>query len=195
HALPQDETNALLVRLGREGHRVVRLKGGDPFIFGRGGEEMQALQAAGIACEIIPGITSAAGAAACSGIPLTHREHAQTLVFATGHLKDDSVDLDWESLARPNQTVVIYMGLGALEIICRGLTADGLPPEGPGAVAQAATAPGRRGERARVDAVAAAARGGGIGRPALITIGEVVSPEDGLLTRPPMHERAVAGSA
>lgn len=101
HALPQHEINGLLVRLAREGHDVVRLKGGDPFIFGRGGEEMQAVQAAGIRCEIVPGITAAAGAASCTGIPLTHREHAQTLVFATGHLKDGTVDLDWPALARP----------------------------------------------------------------------------------------------
>lgn len=182
HALPQDETNALLVRLGREGHRVVRLKGGDPFIFGRGGEEMQALQAAGIACEIIPGITSAAGAAASSGIPLTHREHSQTLVFATGHLKDDSVDLDWDCLARPNQTVVIYMGLGALEIICRELVAHGLPPETPAAVVQNATTPNQTGVTARIDALAATVRAAGIRPPALIIIGEVVTLETGLLT-------------
>ena len=192
HALPQPEINALLVRLGRAGLRVVRLKGGDPFIFGRGGEEMQALQTAGIACEIIPGITSAAGAAACSGIPLTHREHAQTLVFATGHLKDDSVELDWTSLARPNQTVVIYMGLGALEIICRELIAHGLPPHTPAAVVQDATTARQCGVTARLDALAAAVRAAGIRPPALIMIGEVVSLEAGLLARPPMRERAVA---
>lgn len=192
HALPQPEINALLVRLGREGLSVVRLKGGDPFIFGRGGEEMQALQAAGIACEIIPGITSAAGAAACSGIPLTHREHAQTLVFATGHLKDDSVDLDWTSLARPNQTVVIYMGLGALEIICRELIAHGLPPHTPAAVVQDATTPQQCGITARIDTLASAVRTAGICPPALILIGEVVSLEAGLLAQPPARERAVA---
>lgn len=192
HALPQPEINALLVRLGRAGLRVVRLKGGDPFIFGRGGEEMQALQAAGIACEIIPGITSAAGAAACSGIPLTHREHAQTLVFATGHLKDDSVDLDWASLARPKQTVVIYMGLGALEIICRELIAHGLPPHTPAAVVQDATTPQQCGVTARLDTLAEVVRAAGIRPPALIMIGEVVSLEAGLLARPPMRERAVA---
>lgn len=183
HALPQHEINGLLVRLAREGHDVVRLKGGDPFIFGRGGEELQALLDAGIECEIVPGITAAAGAASATGIPLTHREHAQTLVFATGHLKDDTVDLDWPALARPRQTVVIYMGLGALDIICERLIAHGLPAHTPAAVIHAATTPGQCGVHSTLARLPAAVREAGIRTPALIMIGEVVALDPGLLLR------------
>ena len=175
HALPQGEINQVLVDLAREGLQVVRLKGGDPFIFGRGGEEMQAVMAAGLSCEIVPGITAAAGAASTTGIPLTHREHAQTLVFATGHLKNDTVDLDWTTLARPNQTVVIYMGLGALDIICRELVAHGLPADTPAAVIHAATTPQQRGVHSTLALLPVAVREAAIGAPALIMIGEVVA--------------------
>lgn len=181
HALPQHETNALLVSLAREGLHVVRLKGGDPFIFGRGGEEMQAVLDAGFACEIVPGITAAAGAAACTGIPLTHRAHAQTLVFATGHLKDDTVDLDWGALARPCQTVVIYMGLGALEEICRQMIAHGLPAHTPAAVIHAATTLRQCGVHSTLAGLPAAVREAGIRTPALIMIGEVVALDPGVL--------------
>ena len=181
HALPQDEINQLLVDLARQGLRVVRLKGGDPFIFGRGGEEMQALQAAGFSCEIVPGITAAAGAGASTGIPLTHREHAQTLVFATGHLKDNTVDLDWDALARPNQTVVIYMGLGALDIICHELVAHGLPAHTPAAVIHGATTPGQCAVYSSIAALPAAVREAGLKPPALIMIGEVVGVGDARL--------------
>ncbi|TAH48587.1 MAG: uroporphyrinogen-III C-methyltransferase [Betaproteobacteria bacterium] len=175
HALPQPEINQVLVDLAREGLQVVRLKGGDPFIFGRGGEEMQAVTAAGLACEIVPGITAAAGAASTTGIPLTHREHAQTLVFATGHLKNDTVDLDWATLARPHQTVVIYMGLGALDIICRELVAHGLPEDTPAAVIHAATTAQQRGVHSTLARLPAAVREAAIRAPALIMIGEVVA--------------------
>jgi uroporphyrin-III C-methyltransferase len=174
HALPQPEINRLLIELAEEGLEVVRLKGGDPFIFGRGGEEMQALQAAGIACEIVPGVTAAAGGAAATGIPLTHRELAQTLVFATGHLKDGTVDLDWPALARPHQTLVIYMGLSALETICRQLVAHGLPASTPAAVLQAVTTPDERLLADTLAGLPAAVRAAGIAPPALILVGEVV---------------------
>jgi uroporphyrin-III C-methyltransferase len=183
HALPQHRINQLLVDLASEGLDVVRLKGGDPFIFGRGGEEMAAALAAGLECEIVPGITAAAGAASCTGIPLTHREHAQTLVFATGHLKDDTVDLDWTALARPRQTVVIYMGLGALDIICERLIAHGLPAHTPAAVIHAATTPGQCGVHSTIARLPAAVREAGIRTPALIMIGEVVALDPGLLLR------------
>ncbi len=183
HALPQHRINQLLVDLASEGLDVVRLKGGDPFIFGRGGEEMAAALAAGLECEIVPGITAAAGAASCTGIPLTHREHAQTLVFATGHLKDDTVDLDWTALARPRQTVVIYMGLGALDIICERLIAHGLPAHTPAAVIHAATTPGQCGVHSTVARLPAAVREAGIRTPALIMVGEVVALDPGLLLR------------
>ncbi|MBS0544056.1 MAG: uroporphyrinogen-III C-methyltransferase [Proteobacteria bacterium] len=184
HALPQGEINQVLVDLAREGLKVVRLKGGDPFIFGRGGEEMQALMAAGLPCEIVPGITAAAGAASTTGIPLTHREHAQTLVFATGHLKNDTVDLDWSALSRPNQTVVIYMGLGALDIICRELIAHGLPADTPAAVIHAATTPQQRSVHSPLARLPAAVREAAIRAPALIMIGDVVALQPASLPLP-----------
>lgn len=175
HALPQDDINQLLVDLAREGLRVVRLKGGDPFIFGRGGEEMEALRAADIPVEIIPGITAAAGAGACTGIPLTHRSHARMLVFATGHLQDDGLDLDWASLARPNQTVVIYMGLGTLDLICSRLMAHGLPGHTPAAVIHAATTPEQSEVLGTLGDLSRRVREAGLRTPALIMIGGVVS--------------------
>jgi len=175
HALPQEDINRLLLRLARQGLRVVRLKGGDPFIFGRGGEEMETLAAAGVVCEVVPGITAASGMAACTGIPLTHREHAQTLVFATGHLKDGTVNLDWTALARPQQTVVIYMGLGALELICDALIAHGLAADTPAAVVHAASTPRQRIVAQPLAALPAAVRAAKLGSPSLIVIGSVTS--------------------
>ena len=175
HALPQEEINQLLIRLARQGLRVVRLKGGDPFIFGRGGEEMQDLRAAGIPCQVVPGVTSASGLAAYTGMPLTHRDFSQTLVFTTGHLKDGSLGLDWDVLARPHQTLVIYMGLGALEIICRELQAHGLPGDTPAAVVHRATTPAQRTVCANLENLAEAVRQAGLKPPALILIGPVVS--------------------
>jgi uroporphyrin-III C-methyltransferase len=136
HTLRQEQINALLVELAREGKQVVRLKGGDPFIFGRGGEELQALAAHGVAFEVVPGVTAASGVSSYAGIPLTHRDHAQSCLFVTGHLKDGTADLDWPSLVRPRQTVVIYMGLGGLAEICRQMIAHGAASDLPVAVVQ-----------------------------------------------------------
>ena len=175
HALAQEEINQLLVRLAREKKCVVRLKGGDPYIFGRGGEEVETLAADGIAFEVVPGVTAAAGVAAYAGIPLTHREHAQACVFVTGHLKDGSMNLDWPGLARRRQTVVIYMGLMGLPVLCEKLMEHGLPPDWPAAIVQHGTQPSQRtvtGTLATLPALAAAAQ---MRAPTLIIVGTVVT--------------------
>ena len=144
HALPQEDINLLLVRLAKEGKRVLRLKGGDPFIFGRGGEEIEELAEHGIPFQVVPGITAAAGVASYAGIPLTHRDHAQSCVFVTGHLKDGTMNLDWEQLARPRQTVVVYMGLHGLDTLCAKLVEHGMPDTTPIAIVQHGTQPTQR---------------------------------------------------
>ncbi len=174
HTLPQEEINALLVQLAAAGEQVVRLKGGDPYVFGRGGEEAVALAAAGIPFEVVPGITSAQGMSAYAGIPLTHRGHASSVVFATGHCREGAEGPDWEMLARPQQTAVIYMGLGALPAICRQLVAHGLPPDTPAAVVQQATTPHQRVVCGTLLTLPVLASAREIAPPALIVVGEVV---------------------
>jgi uroporphyrin-III C-methyltransferase/precorrin-2 dehydrogenase/sirohydrochlorin ferrochelatase len=174
HALPQEEINALMVRLAREGKRVVRLKGGDPFIFGRGGEEIDSLAAQGIAFEVVPGVTAAAGAASYAGIPLTHREHAHACVFVTGHLKGGAAQLDWASLVRPRQTLVVYMGVGALASICSGLIQHGLAPSTPAALVEKATLPEQRVIEGNLASLPGLASVQGARPPALLIVGEVV---------------------
>jgi uroporphyrin-III C-methyltransferase len=184
HTLEQDAIIDLLVRLARSGRPVLRLKGGDPYVFGRGGEEAEALAAHGIPFVVIPGISAAQGAAACAGIPLTHRDHAATLVFATGHLRsqgdDRVVDLDWPALARPRQTVVIYMGLGTLAIICAQLIRHGLPGDTPAAVVEQATQPQQRTIAGTLETLPTLALLHAIRPPALIMIGSVVALHDRL---------------
>lgn len=139
HMLPQSGINQLLIDLARAGKRVVRLKGGDPFIFGRGGEELEALAEAGVPFEVVPGVTAALGCAAQAGVPLTHRDHAQTLLFVTGHTKDGEVELDWPALVRPDQTIVVYMGAKAVAGLCAKLIAHGLDAKTPAALIENGT--------------------------------------------------------
>ncbi|OOZ36192.1 siroheme synthase CysG [Solemya velesiana gill symbiont] len=139
HAMRQEEINQLLADLAKQGKRVVRLKGGDPFIFGRGGEEIDTLSSQGVPFQVVPAVTAASGCAAYAGIPLTHRDYAQSVTFVTGHLKDNTTNLNWEQLAQPNQTVVFYMGLLGLPVITRELIANGVSPDMPIALVQQGT--------------------------------------------------------
>ncbi|KON82031.1 uroporphyrinogen-III C-methyltransferase [Azoarcus sp. PA01] len=174
HTLPQGEINRLLVRLAQAGKRVVRLKGGDPFIFGRGGEEMEVLVGAGITVEVVPGVTAAAGVAAYAGIPLTHRDHARSVVFTTGFLKDGALDLDWPMLARPGQTLVVYMGISRLAEICRQLIAHGLPAATPAGVVERGTTRAQRVAVGTLATLADVVRDADIRPPALTIVGDVV---------------------
>ncbi len=171
--VPQEGINDLLVRLAQEGKRVCRLKGGDPFIFGRGGEELEALAAAGIRFEVVPGITAAAGCAAYSGIPLTHRDHAQALTLVTGHCKGETDKVDWALLSRPGQTVVFYMGLGHLENIVANLRAHGVPATRSAAVIEQGTRATQRVVVAELHELAEKVQAEQIQTPALLIVGEV----------------------
>jgi uroporphyrin-III C-methyltransferase len=175
HTLRQEQINALLVQLAQEGKRVVRLKGGDPFIFGRGGEEMQKLREHNITFEVVPGITAASGVSCYAGIPLTHRDHAQSCLFVTGHLKDGSPELDWSALTRPHQTVVIYMGLSALAPICASLIAHGAPSDRPIAIVQHGTLATQRVITGTLSNLPGKVQGQPLLSPSLIIVGDVVS--------------------
>ncbi|MBK6854027.1 MAG: uroporphyrinogen-III C-methyltransferase [Burkholderiales bacterium] len=180
HSLSQDEINALLVRLSQAGRTVVRLKGGDPFVFGRGGEELQVLAAHGVPFEVVPGITAACGVSSYAGIPLTHRDYAQSCTFVTGHLKDGSCNLDWVALARPRQTVVIYMGLSGLSTICAELMAHGLPADWPAAVVAHGTLSRQQVVVATLATLAQTVQDAGLASPGLTIVGEVVRLRDEL---------------
>lgn len=174
HAVPQEGINQLLVRLAREGKRVLRLKGGDPFIFGRGGEEIDTLAAEGITFQVVPGITAAAGCASYAGIPLTHRDYSQAVVFVTGNLKDGTVNLNWKALAQPFQTVVFYMGLHGVAEICKGLTGHGLPASTPVALVQQGTTANQKVYISSLAELPERVKQEKIQPPTLIIVGEVV---------------------
>jgi len=192
HELPQGEISALMVKLAKKGKRVLRLKGGDPFIFGRGGEEIEALAAEGIPFQVCPGVTAAMGAAAYAGIPLTHRDHAQSCVFVTGHGKDGGIELDWTALLQPRQTVAIYMGLRNLEALTREFVARGAPPDFPAAVIDNATRANQRVVVGTLETLAAKARAAELSGPSIIIVGTVVTLRDALDWRSMAESRSGA---
>lgn len=172
HSVPQEKTNQLLVDFAKQGYKVVRIKGGDPFVFGRGGEELEVLADAGITFQVVPGITAAAGATAYAGIPLTHRDYAQSAMFITGHLKEESDQLDWSTLARGQQTLVIYMGLMKSNYIQEQLIKHGRRAQTPIAIIERGTQLSQKvfkGQLSELSDLAKKAEA-----PALIVIGEVV---------------------
>lgn len=175
HTMQQENINELLVRLAKEGKRVLRLKGGDPFIFGRGGEEIELLAQEGVPFQVVPGITAAAGCAAYAGIPLTHRDYSQACVFVTGHLKDGTVDLNWPALAQPNQTVVFYMGLHGAPTLCKEMIAHGMPPTTPVALVQKGTRPDQKTIVSTLETLEETVKNHKFEPPTLIIVGEVVS--------------------
>ncbi|MFT5561299.1 MAG: uroporphyrin-III C-methyltransferase/precorrin-2 dehydrogenase/sirohydrochlorin ferrochelatase, partial [Litorivivens sp.] len=174
----QESINEKLVRLAQEGHRVCRLKGGDPFIFGRGGEEIESLIDAGIPFEVVPGISAANGCAAYAGIPLTHRDYSQSVRFVTGHPKNGQVDLEWREFAHQNQTIVFYMGLGGLKFICEKLIEHGRGTETPIAVIAKGTLPEQVVVTGTLSTILDLVEEGRLSRPTLIIVGEVVAFRD-----------------
>ncbi len=173
HSVPQEKTNQLLVDFARQGYRVVRIKGGDPFMFGRGGEELEVLFEAGVQFQVVPGITAAAGATAYAGIPLTHRDYAQSALFVTGHLKAQAEALDWSTLARGKQTLVIYMGLSNAAAIAEQLQLHGRQASTPVAIIERGTQVNQQvliGTLQTLPSLASQAQS-----PALIVVGEVVA--------------------
>jgi uroporphyrin-III C-methyltransferase / precorrin-2 dehydrogenase / sirohydrochlorin ferrochelatase len=188
HVVPQEDINQLLVDLAKQGKRVLRLKGGDPFIFGRGGEEIETLAAEGIPFQVVPGITAASGTAAYAGIPLTHRDYAQSCVFVTGHLKDNSMDLNWDLLVQPQQTVAVYMGLGGFAKLCEQLIAHGMPADKPVALVQQATTQNQRVFTGTLQDLPGRVEQIEIKPPTLIIIGDVVKLHQKLAWFKPLAE-------
>jgi len=174
HAVPQDQINEQLVTLAKQGHRVCRLKGGDPFIFGRGGEEIDRLADEGIPFQVVPGITAASGCASYAGIPLTHRDHSQSVRFVTGNLKEGELNLDWDTLAKEKQTLVFYMGLVGLETICAQLVKHGLPETTPVALIQKGTTVDQRVLTGELNSFYDQIKGQGVHAPTIIIVGTVV---------------------
>ena len=178
HTLPQEAIIDLILRLARSGRPVLRLKGGDPYTFGRGGEEAQALAEAGVPFDVIPGISAAQGAAASAGIPLTHRDHASSVLCVTGHLRagaGETLNLDWPALVRPRQTLVVYMGLASLHVLSAQLIHHGMDPQTPAALVERATLADQRTVVGSVLALPSLAQQHKVSSPALVIVGGVVS--------------------
>ena len=192
HAVPQRDINRLLVELAKEGKRVLRLKGGDPFIFGRGGEEIKDLFEEKIAFQVVPGVTAAAGCGAYAGIPLTHRDFSQSVSFVTGHLKDGTFNLNWNLLSQPNQTVVIYMGLTGLEIISQKLIEHGVSHDMPAALIQQGTTRNQRVITGTLSNLHDRVKAEEIVAPTLVIIGEVVTLRDQLRWFNPTGQDGIA---
>ena len=180
HTVPQSELNNMLVTLAQQGKRVLRLKGGDPFIFGRGGEEIEELAAAGIPFQVVPGITAAAGCASYAGIPLTHRDYAHSCLFVTGHLKDGKLDFSWPALLQPKQTLAIYMGVKGIDVLQKNLLEQGMPPDMPAAIIQQGTTSNQKVYTGKVATLVQTVTGNDIKPPSMIVIGEVVKLHDKL---------------
>jgi len=174
HAMQQGDINQTLVDLAKEGKRVLRLKGGDPFIFGRGGEEIALLAENNVTFQVVPGVTAASGCATYAGIPLTHRDHAQSVTFVTGQLKDGSINLNWPVLAQPQQTVVIYMGLKGIDIICKALQAHGAPATRPAALIEQGTTSKQRVLEGTLANLPDIVSQSDVHAPTLIIVGDVV---------------------
>ena len=192
HAVPQENINQCLVRYAKEGKRVLRLKGGDPFIFGRGGEEIETLKENNVIFQVVPGITAAAGCSSYAGIPLTHRDYSQSCVFVTGHLKDGTVNLNWKALAHPHQTIVFYMGLQAVKVIHKELVAHGLSDGTPAALVEQGTTQNQRvhiGTLANLSEIIEREK---VKAPTLIIVGDVVTLHDKLKWFNPNSERTTA---
>jgi uroporphyrin-III C-methyltransferase/precorrin-2 dehydrogenase/sirohydrochlorin ferrochelatase len=180
HALPQEDISKLMIRLARQGKRVLRLKSGDPFVFGRGGEEIEALAAEGIHFQVVPGVTAANGCASYAGIPLTHRDHAQSCLFVTGHAKDEKLELNWKSLVQPHQTLVVYMGLQSLPMLTEKLIAHGADPKVPAALIDNGTRDQQRVVTAPLGRLAKKVAKLELPGPAIVIVGTVVSLRDKL---------------
>lgn len=189
HTLPQDSINNLLISLARKHKSVVRLKGGDPFIFGRGGEELETLAEHQVPFQVVPGITAASGCAAFAGIPLTHRDHAQSCVFVTGHLRNGEINLDWKQLTVPHQTIVVYMGLTGLDLICKSLIAHGHPPQTPAALVQQGTKPQQQVLSSTLEELPMLVAKSQVTAPTLLIIGGVVALREKLAWFNPHYSR------
>lgn len=174
HAVSQDDINRLLIEYSKQGKRVLRLKGGDPFIFGRGGEEIETLSEQGIAFQVVPGITAAGGCSTYAGIPLTHRDYAQACIFVTGHIKDGELALNWQTLVQPRQTIAVYMGVKGMDVLAEKLVEHGMSGSMPAAVIQRGTTPEQRVFIATVETLTDVIRDQDIQPPSMVIIGEVV---------------------